>query len=119
MVLEEEIWNEISEANRRGIEAAADGLGLAIDEQRSRLRVAAQEKPNSCAIIVDEAEEGMMRKITDVDRETVAVNAAREPLEDFSSQRNADQERMEGSPSRKPEEKNKSGSFQNFGRNWK
>jgi len=35
VVLEEKIWNEIPEANRRALEAAADGLGLSIDELRS------------------------------------------------------------------------------------
>jgi len=34
VVLEEKIWNEIPEANRRALEAAADGLGLSIDELR-------------------------------------------------------------------------------------
>lgn len=45
VVLDASTWGEIPEANRRAVEAAADGLGLSIEDLRTRLRAAAQEEP--------------------------------------------------------------------------
>jgi len=64
MVLEESTWNEIPEANRRAVEAAANGLGLSIDELRRRLRVATEDQtaaPTSITVEeVEEEEKGIM-----------------------------------------------------------
>lgn len=89
MVLEEKTWNYLPGANRRAVEAAADGLGISIDELRVRLRVAAQEEETApCAIGVEEAEEVDTRRKTEGDEETVVVNATVESSEEISTDQN-------------------------------
>jgi len=44
VVLKEKTWNDLPEANRRAVEAAANGLGLSNDDLRSRFRGAAEEE---------------------------------------------------------------------------
>lgn len=68
VVLKDETWVEIPEANRRAVEAAVDGVGLSIEEVRRRIRMCAEEEPEEyCADTNKNAEEGGIRRIPDVE----------------------------------------------------
>jgi len=67
VVLGEGTWKGLLNTRRCAVEAAADGLGLSIDELRRRLRAASQEEAVPCAIIVNKADEGYMRSIANGD----------------------------------------------------
>lgn len=104
-VLEEKKWNEIPEANCREVEAAADGLGISIDELRRRLRVAAEEEaPAPCDVVVEEADEGEVKRKTDGHDETVVVNATGESLQKLPTDPNVERARSEGGSSRVAEQ---------------
>lgn len=99
-VLKKETWNDLLEANRLAVEAAADGLGLTVDELRRRPRAAAQEEPDvPCTVIVEEAEEQETARTTDGDEGTVVVDATAESLRNLSTGANVVQDGMVEGPS--------------------
>jgi len=106
VVLEEKTWKSLPEANRRAVEAAADGLGLSIDELRNGFRGTAQKELStpSATIVVEVEEEN--NGITDGDEGgTVVVDATSESLSNLCTGTNVNQERIEKLNSRLGEKK--------------
>lgn len=101
VVLHEETWRDIPEANRRAVEAAADGLGISIDELRRRLGVATAEMPATPSHIIVE-----MVRVTGGDKHTPVGNATEEPLEKCSTESHAERGNMGEGPMRLAEENN-------------
>lgn len=107
VVLEKKSWNEIPGSNRRAVEAAADALGLSIEELRRRIRVAAQEEPPApCGIILEDVQGGIMRRTTDAGEDTVVVHATGDSLKNLSIAPNVKRDRMDAGPSKLEREKN-------------
>lgn len=101
VVLQEEAWYELPEANRRVAEAAAGALGIRIEQLRKKFRAAARkEPPVPCEIVVEEDQEEESTRSSNIQAGTSVLNSRGESLQSLSTAANAAQERTEGGPSR-------------------
>ena len=97
------------EEKPRAVKTAADVLELSIEDLRTSLRVAAEERAAAAgAVVIEEVEdagEEDMRRIMDGNEETEVVNATEESLERTSAAVNTKREGIKGGPSELLEEK--------------